>query len=124
MIETLIGSKLISVETDGFKVKTSDGKIKTFLFVEDAGDCCGFNVVETKLYLSQDELERNPVITNVEKIDTSGCECDSVKITLFGEYKPMVEIDSVSGSGSGWQYGACVTLRCIETNEEDLITSW
>ena len=94
------------------------------MFDEDYGDCCGFNVIETKLYLSKSELERNPVITNVEKVDTSGCECDSARITIFGEYKPMVEVNSESGSGSGWNYGACVTLRCVETNEDELITSW
>ena len=120
----LIGFQLVSIDND--KIVVRKGNHEHTLYInEDYGDCCGYNEITTKLLISETELHRNPVITNVEITKESG-EYDgaSGKIAFFGEYKPMAEVESYSSSGSGWQYGACVWIECeaLEINEE--ISSW
>ena len=53
-----------------------------------------------------------------------GGDSDILKLTFFGEHKAIAEVNSLSSSGSGWCYGACVTLRCRETGEEHMLTSY
>lgn len=89
---------------------------------------CGYADYST-LVIDPDNLNKNPVITNIEegesdKFNVEYDDGESVKITLFGEYKPLATIDSISGSGSGCHYGACVTLVCKQTGEEETITCW
>lgn len=124
MFENLIGSKLISFDEDGFSVILPSGEQRDFVFEEDEGDCCGFNEFSTELLVSADELSNNPIITNIEKEDTSGRDDDSVKIAFFGECKKIAEVNSLSSSGSGWCYGACVWVTCKQTNEKVTITSY
>ena len=124
MLEYLIGSKLISFDNDGFSVILPNGEHRDFVFDEDYGDCCGYNELSTELLISADELSNNPIITNIEKSDTSGYDEDSVKITFFGECKKIAEVNSLSSSGSGWCYGACVWVTCKQTNEKETITSY
>jgi hypothetical protein len=124
MLENLIGSKLISFDNDGFSVILPSGEQIDFVFDEDKGDCCGFNELSTELLISTDELSNNPIITNIEKTDTSGYDDDSVKIAFFGECKKIAEVNSLSSSGSGWNYGACVWVTCKQTGEEETITSY
>ena len=121
----LLGSQLVSLDNNGFTVRNADGE-RHFIFEEDDGDCCGYNDIEVKLLISEDEISRNPVITNIveQDHDNASVDCDSLTITLFGESKLLAQINSCSSSGSGWQYGATVTCRCIETHEEETITSW
>lgn len=124
MLEYLIGSKLISFDNDGFSVILPNGEQRDFAFDEDYGDCCGYNELSTELLISADELSNNPIITNIEKTDTSECDEDSVKIAFFGECKKIAEVNSLSSSGSGWCYGACVWVTCKQTNEKETITSY
>ena len=124
MLEYLIGSKLISFDNDGFSVILPNGEQRDFVFYEDYGDCCGYNELSTELLISADELSNNPIITNIEKTDTSECDEDSVKIAFFGECKKIAEVNSLSSSGSGWCYGACVTLVCEETRLSKILSSW
>lgn len=127
IFEDMIGSRLISLNNNELKILTPDGKVKIYEFEEDYGDCCGYNDFST-LVIDPDNLNKNPVITNIEEAESdkfnNGDDGESVKITLFGEYKPLATIDSISGSGSGYRYGACVTLVCKETGEEETITYW
>lgn len=124
MLEYLIGSKLISFDNDGFSVILPSGEQRDFVFYEDYGDCCGYNELSTELLISADELSNNPIITNIEKTDTSERDEDSVKIAFFGECKKIAEVNSLSSSGSGYCYGACVWVTCKQTNEEETITSY
>lgn len=126
MFENLIGYQLIEFNPMYFRVKKDD-IVKTFLFEEDGGDCCGYNEFTLQLLIDENDLKNNPIITKVEtcNFDNDGYEdFDHRKITFYGLYKPIEEIDSTSSSGSGWGYGACVTCKCVETNEEETITSW
>ena len=94
------------------------------MFVEDQGDCCGYAEVDAKLVV---ELGKNnaPVITRVEKsVENSEYDSEICQVTFFGESKLLASINAECGSGSGWQYGACVTVRCVETNEEEILSSW
>ena len=123
--DILLGSQLVALDNEGFTVKTKDGE-RNFIFDEDYGGCCGFNEIEAKLLISEEETNRNPIITNIieEKNDDSYGDGDSLTITFFGEHKLLAQINSYSSSGSGWGYGATVTCRCLETKEEQTLTSW
>lgn len=124
MLENLIGSKLVSFDEKGFSVILPSGEQRDFVFDEDYGDCCGYNELSTELLISADELSNNPVITNVEKTDTSGSDDDSIKIVFFGEVRKIAEINSLSSSGSGWCYGACVWVTCKQINESEILTKY
>jgi hypothetical protein len=125
MFNMLLGAQLREFNDRQFTVKDKFGEIRTFVFEEDEGGCCGFNELVNKLLISSDDLSRNPVITKIEARTTNEySEEDHVIITLFGEAKKLAEIDSLSSSGSGWCYGACVTLRCVQTDESECITCW
>ena len=125
MLKNLIGAQLVEFDTDHFVVRDSNGHILNFVFEQDEGDCCGYNDLENTLLISKDELAKNPVITKVEQCEDSDFNYEEhVVITFFGEAKKLAQIDSTSASGSGWCYGACVTLKCIQTGDEEYITSW
>lgn len=125
MTNELIGAQLISFDKDKFKVKTAKGKVRTFVLDEDEGDCCGYNEVVSTLLIDKKELANNPIITDIKEndIDDSG-EGNRHIFTLVGISKPLAEIDSYSSSGSGWCYGACVTLVCEETRLSKILSSW
>lgn len=124
MINELIGAQLISFGKDKFKVKTAKGKVRTFILDEDEGDCCGYNEVVSTLLIDKKELANNPIITDITEIDNEECEGNRHILTLVGISKPLAEIDSYSSSGSGWCYGACVTLVCEETRLSQILSSW
>lgn len=124
MTNELIGAQLISFDKDKFKVKTAKGKIRTFVLEEEAGDCCGCNDVISTLLIDKKELANNPIITDITEIDNEEDEGNRHILTLVGVSKPLAEIDSYSSSGSGWCYGACVTLVCEETRLSKILSSW
>lgn len=119
----LIGYQLVSIDDNKIVVR-KDNTEYIINIEEDHGDCCGYNDIETKLLISDTELNRNPVITNVEITNEEGEWGASGRIAFFGEYKPMAVVDTYSSSGSGWAYGACVWVYCdaLEINEE--VSSW
>ena len=120
----LIGYQLVSIDNEKIVVR-KDGTEYILHIKEDYGDCCGYNEITTKLLISETELNRNPIITNVE-ITKENDDYDGMsgKIAFFGEYKPMAVLDTYSSSRSGWCYGACVWVDCeaLEINEE--VSSW
>ena len=124
-IKDLFGYQLVSIDNCKIVVKKGDS-FYTLLIEEYSGDCCGFNELETRLLISNHELNRNPVITNVVVEQNENCDCDgdSAKITFFGEFRPIAELESYSSSGSGWCYGACVTIQCKELDIAEAITEW
>lgn len=124
-LKNLVGYQLMSINDDAIIVKNRETGHIHVLGIEDwYGDCCGFNEIETKLLVSEDELTRNPIITNVVTESKSGGCSERAKITFFGEVKALAELNSRSSSGSGWQYGACVTVVCKSLNMDEVITSW
>lgn len=69
--------------------------------------------------------KENPVITKIE--DTEEQEDygeQKVRITFFGLDKKIAEINASAGSGSGWAYGACVSVWCVENNKSETLASW
>ena len=128
MFNNLLGAQLVSLDEYGFTVRNAEGEPgeRHFVFDDDSGDCCGFNQIETKLLISEDEANRNPIITGIveERDENSYGDGDSLTITFFGESKLLAQINSYSSSGSGWGYGATVTCKCVETQEQEVLTSW
>lgn len=124
MFDELIGARLLYMDDAGFGVKLSDGTVRTFIFNDDPGDCCGYNNISARLLISHADLTNAPAITRVETINTSESEEDALKITFFGLEKKLAEINSLSSSGSGWCYGATASVICNETKEETVMTSY
>lgn len=127
MLSYLVGCQLVEVNNKGFTIRIGNrgGCCKHYEFIDDPGDCCGYNEIEGKLLVETDP-KRMPVITKVEQVveDDQYADRQLCKITFFGEDKKLAEINTESGSGSGWQYGACVTVKCVETGEEEVLSEW
>lgn len=126
-LKDLIGYQLVYIDETKIIVKKGD-KDYILKIEEDYGDCCGFNEIDSNLFISKEEIEKNPVITNIEIIDDDNSDKyrdgHSVKITFYGNNKKLAELDSYSSSGSGWGYGACVNIMCKELNIDEEITHW
>lgn len=120
-IEDLIGYRLVSGNNEGFVVE-NDGKKYFLEIIDDGGDCCGFNDIITNF-----DLKEKPIITRVEikkcneVFDDPG---DTARITFFGLNKEIGKIESNSNSGSGWSYGACVSIICKDLCIREVITKW
>ena len=121
MLEQLIGAELIEINNNHIVV-SKDNERYEITIDDDYGDCCGYNEIETYLLVSKNS---RPVITSVKIEDTSGGrEADETRVTFFGESKPIATIDSLSSSGSGWGYGATVTLICNKLHINQILSSW
>lgn len=120
MLKELIGAKLISIDTERIIVE-KDNTQYIIDIIDDGGDCCGYNEINAKLLITDNS---KPIITKITTEESDNYDGDSCNITFFGEYKPIAELDSFSYSGSGWGYGACVTLECKALDIDTLITSW
>lgn len=120
-LKDLVGYKLEKINDNNIIV-SKDNELYTLTFVEDEGDCCGYNDLKTELLIDN---ENKPIITNVEyeKMNSVYCE-EYVKITFFGSNKEIAKIESTSSSGSGWQYGACVSIECKDLNIDEVISQW
>lgn len=124
MLRDVIGWKLVEINNDGFKVRGYRGATKTFQFITDQGDCCGYADVVGRL-LIETTPERMPVITKVTVESESGdYEGEVCTVTFFGEDKKLAEIHANAGSGSGYEYGACASVKCVETGDEEVLASW
>ena len=123
-LKELIGYQLVSIDDTKIVVRKNDSEY-TLNIKEYEGDCCGFNEIKTTLLISDTELKCNPIITNVEKEEMED-EYDGMygKLTFFGEYKPMAIVDGYSSSGSGWCYGACVSIYCSDLGIDEELSSW
>lgn len=124
MFDKIIGAQLVKLDEKGFEVKKNNS-LYHFDFIEDEGDCCGYNDISTQLFISEEELARNPAIMKYEIVEDDDFEEGSLfRIVFFGEVKKMAEVETYSSSGSGWSYGAAVSCLCRETNEEMILSSW
>lgn len=122
----LIGMQLVNWDDDKkvLTVKAEDKLLDLVFDDSDEGCCCGYNDFFAELLVSERDVSINPVITNVEVLEKDDGDCSTAKITFFGEAKKLFSIRSESGSGSGWCYGACVTVKCDALGLSDLVTSW
>lgn len=113
------------VDLDNTKMSVEkDRYIYSIEFDGDEGDCCGYYDIENNLLFDKDHIDNNPVITNIEEECGERDCCEQIKITLFGEYKPIVIISAEAGSGSGWQYGAIVRVKCKPLEIEDVLVNY
>lgn len=127
-IMELIGSQLISIDDNKIVVQ-KDNQLYTITICKDYGDCCGYNVVKTTLLVDLEDTKNNPIITNIEcggdvSIEGDVIYGDCTKITFFGLDKDLATLEAASYSGSGWEYGACVTLICKELKINETISQW
>lgn len=121
-LERLIGYQILSIDEKHIVV-TKNNKIIVLDIEDYEGDCCGYNTIETICEYSYGD-KNNPIITNVEKsTEEKGCE-EVCKITFFGESKTIGYIETTSSSGSGWCYGATVTVVCPTLNIDEQLSSW
>ena len=126
ILRDLIGFQLVSINGDKLVVR-KDNETYTLTFNRDEGDCCGFTELETKLLISEDDFKRNPVITDIYIHECDGDDYgygNTVRVTFFGEYLPLAHIYSYANSGSGWCYGAAVSINCNELNLHEELASW
>lgn len=124
MFDKIVGAQLVRLDEKGFEVKKGNS-LYHFDFIEDEGDCCGYNDINTQLFISEEELARNPAIVKYEIVEDDDFEEGSLfRLVFFGEVKKMAEVETYSSSGSGWSYGAAVSCLCRETNEEMILSSW
>ena len=131
--DALIGMQLVGWDSceQILTVKDNERIINLLFNDSDEGDCCGYNDFFAELLVSDHDLSINPIITNVEvkndpedSADYPWDDCDHVKITFFGGAKKIFQIESTSGSGSGWCYGACVTVKCKTLDIDECVTAW
>lgn len=126
--DILIGMQLVGWDDQRkiLTVKDENGKPCDLVFDDsNEGDCCGYNDFFAELLVSDHDASLNPIITRVEvKRPEENYFEDNVKITFFGGAKKIFCIDSESGSGSGWCYGACVTVKCEAIDLYDYVTVW
>lgn len=122
-IKDLVGYQLISMTEEKIVVQ-KNGIAYTLMIVEDEGDCCGYNEITAQLYFDENNLTHNPVITNVKVTSKEVGDANEVEITFFGEVKVIAELTSMSSSGSGWQYGACVSIVCKDIDLNETISEW
>lgn len=69
------------------------------------------------VYQKGDE-KNNPAIVRIESASDNSSE---LTIIFFGASGPIAEIESLSSSGSGWGYGATVSVTCTENPQEHYI---
>lgn len=121
-LKKLIGYKLIAIHKDMIEV-SKDGISHYIHITRDEGDCCGYNELNTELYLNENCY---PIITNVscEKKVNDYHDSETCTITFYGLDNKLASIESTSGSGSGWNYGACVTIKCDALELDEILSEW
>ena len=122
-IKDLVGFQLVDLDNERMIVKKGKQEF-TLSFNRDYGDCCGYTNVENALCFDRTNTKRNPVIANVEYSNGDSEDQSDVKITFFGENKKIAEVSADAGSGSGWNYGANVTVSCNALGINETIVQW
>lgn len=125
-IKDLIGFQLVEINDSEIKLKKGD---KTFALsiidnCEEEQFCCEYNDIEANLFISKEELDRNPIITDItidKKEDDLGQTCT---VVFFGEEKNIAKLETFSSSGSGWRYGACASVKCKELDLNEVLSQW
>ena len=125
-IKDLIGFQLVGINDSEIKLKKGD---KTFTLslidsCEEEQMCCEYNDIEANLFISKEEIDRNPLITDIT-IDKKEDEYwQTCTVVFFGEEKNIAKLETFSGSGSGWCYGACASVKCKELGLNEVLSEW
>lgn len=122
MLEKLIGAQVTKVGKDEIDVQLN-GKGYTLYLDSDDGDCCGYSGFEI-IHFDEENTSDNPIITNVEYEGEDDYDESTSKVTFFGLHKEILKIESSAGSGSGWNYGANVTISCKELDIDNTLAAW
>lgn len=126
--EKLIGAQVLAVTEDSITVSINDEEFVLEVHTYH-GDCCGFAEADVKpltdvLKVSQENTSSNPVITDIKtNNDFDDCS-DQIEITFFGESQELFEITGEAGSGSGWAYGATVSIVCDKLQLDEVIVEY
>lgn len=122
----LLYKQVVKIEDDSITLKDNDGNEYVLQLDLDNGDCCGYANFDIISY--EENSKSNPIITNIEfghEYEDEGYHNEEgVKITFFGEHKEIASINAKAGSGSGWGYGACVTIECKGLDIKDTLISY
>lgn len=122
-LNKLIGFKLLNVDEYGMTIEKNCVQLHVD-FIQSYGDCCGYTGINT-LYIGSNS---EPQITNVELVaeDQGDMYFDgqAVLLTFFGINGKLAEVHAHASSGSGCQYGACVTVKCDAIKLEQIIAEW
>lgn len=121
-ITDLIGYQLVDLNEKEIIVQ-KNGKRFSIEIDDDFGDCCGYNVIRAHLYISS-EVKRNPIITDIYKENEDTGYNNRCCITFFGEEETLAKLYTESSSGSGWCYGAAVTLKCKDLKINEVLSEW
>lgn len=122
-LKDLIGFQLVGLTEEQILVRSPEGKVYTLFIEDDGGDCCGFNDITTTLKIKRNS-KINPIITNVKVDYEEEGEGERCYVTFYGDSKVLGSIDTYSSSGSGWNYGANVTVRCSPLSLLEILSSW
>lgn len=122
-LSKLIGFQIVSISNTEIKVKNKCGEVFNISIEDDSGDCCGYNDIKTQLFYEEGS-QRNPIITGVRQARDVVGDSQSCEVTFFGEHKAIASISTFSSSGSGWYYGATVSVRCDALDIDDILSSW
>ena len=133
-LKDLVGYRLISLNENGFTVMhPKTGHQYHFNIDDDSGDCCGYNEIKATFHLNVTkrkakrlhlEINTAPAITKVEYSRDDCGEEDYCVVTFFGLDKELGVIEATSSSGSGWCYGATVSVLCHELDFSETLTSY
>lgn len=122
-LEDLVGFQLIDLTEDKILVRSPEGKVYTLFIEDDEGDCCGFNEIQSTLRIKKNS-KKNPIITKINIKQSEEGEGEQCQVTFYGDSKILGLIDTYSSSGSGWSYGANVTVRCSPLSLLEVLSSW
>lgn len=122
-LEDLVGFQLMDLTDEKILVRSPDGKNYTLFIEDDGGDCCGFNDITTTLKIKRNS-KINPIITKVSISNEDEYEGERCYVTFYGDSKTLGTINTYSSSGSGWGYGANVTVCCSPLSLHEILSSW
>lgn len=121
-LDVLIGSQILTMSKDKIIVK-KNGVNYTLIVDNHESDWGGFNLIETTLNYGENSSD-NPIITKIWRSDEDSGYGSTCTVTFYGGSKVVGVIDTESSSGSGWAYGACVSLECEALGIDELLSSW
>lgn len=122
MLKELIGAQIVSIDETRITVELL-GKKYTLELDSDDGDCCGYADFTTTMLYSKNDIN-NPIITDIKFLNNDYPSFNTSIITFYGSNKELAHIESEAGSGSGWSYGACVSIRCKDLNIDESLADW
>ena len=120
-LNSLIGKQIICANDTQLICQGKNGETVDISFYADNVDC-GYAEVTRELFFEPNN-KNNPVITDWEFAGGDRDNSCRVELTFFGLKKPLVKYDLECGSGSGWHYGAAITV-VFDNLKEVRVCEW